>query len=68
MRAHRHVHAAVDQQLDAQQVLGRGLEPLHQGKDRSRSGVRLLAGRGRREGGFPYGGLARHVELPRRVP
>ena len=38
------------------------------GEDRSRGGLRLLTGRCRRKGRVPYGDLARHAELPRRVP
>ena len=63
-----HGHAAMDQQLDAQQVQRRGMEPVHQGEDRSRGGLRLLTGRCRRKSRVPYGDLARHAELPSRVP
>ena len=68
MRAHRHAHAAVDQQLDAQQELRGSLEPLHPHQNRVRRGRRARQGGGwrRREPG--HGRLARHAELPRSIP
>lgn len=47
VRAHRHGHAAVDQQLDAQQELRGSVEPLYPQQNRSRCGQRAKQDGGR---------------------
>ena len=68
VRADRHAHAAVDQQLDAQQKFRGSVEPLHPHQNRVRRGRRAKQSRRRRRRGPGYGRFARHAELPSRVP
>ena len=66
--AHRHAYAAMDQQLDAQQELRGSMEPLHPRQNRNRGRQRGQQSRRGRTCRIRHGRLARHAQLPRRLP